>query len=54
MSFESAISFLDSSDLLFALFWILLLVGAFVLAFPESADSLAVTSRRSGGHSRRL
>lgn len=53
MSFDSAISFLDSSDLLFAIFWVLLLVGAFVMAFPEGSGSIPVRSR-SEGHGRRL
>jgi hypothetical protein len=39
VNFESAISFLDSSDLLFALLWVVLLVGAFIVAFPDSSAS---------------
>jgi hypothetical protein len=35
VSFESVVSFVSSSDLLFVIFWILLLAGAFVVAFPE-------------------
>jgi hypothetical protein len=47
VSFESAVSFLDSSDLLFAIFWVLLLLGAFVVSFPESPNSEAVKSRQN-------
>jgi hypothetical protein len=35
VSVESTISLLDGSDLLFVLFWVLLLAAAFVVAFPE-------------------
>jgi hypothetical protein len=49
VSFESAISFLDSSDLLFVLFWVLLLVAAFVVAFPEPSTLAHSRSHREDG-----
>jgi len=38
VSFESVISFLSGSDLLFVVFWVLLLAAAFVVAFPEPSS----------------
>jgi len=49
VSFESAISFLDSSDLLFVLFWVLLLAAAFVVAFPEPSTLAHSRPHREDG-----
>jgi hypothetical protein len=49
VSFESIISFLSSSDLLFVIFWVLLLAGAFVVAFPEPSTLAHGGSHREDG-----
>jgi hypothetical protein len=49
VSFESVISFLSSSDLLFVVFWVLLLAGAFVVAFPEPSALAHSRSHREDG-----